>query len=233
MQYLESSYVGLRSAFHELESDKASPRFVVLPMVHIGDKSFYDEVSCRLNGCQAIIYEGVQGFRSKLLTQAYRITAQKRSLNLALQHDEIRIEDHEAHKIHADISSEGFEANWRSLPWLQQVGLTILAPLYGFWTYLFATRESLARGKSTDSLSNAYALRKGESAVAIRDVILTKRDEIIVSQIDKYIEDCKGESKTAAILFGAGHMPAIVSHLSEKYGYSSKRAEWISVISVT
>lgn len=220
MQFLESSYVGLRSAIHELESDQAAPRFLVLPMVHIGDKSFYDEVSRRLNGCETIIHEGVQGFRSRSLTQAYRITAKKRSLNLVLQSDEIRINDNQARKIHADVSSEGFAANWRGLPWLQQIGLPILAPVYGIWTYLFSTRESLAKGRSTDSLSNAYALRKGDSASAVRDSFLTKRDEFIVSQIDTYLEDCKGEGEMAAILFGAGHMPAIVSHLSEKHGYS-------------
>ena len=233
MQFLESSYVGLRSAFHELESDQSKPKFLVLPMVHIGDKSFYDEVSRRLGGCQTIIFEGVPGFRARLLTQAYRITAKKKSLDLTLQRDEIRIDDYEARKVHADVSSVGFAANWRGLPWLQQIGLSILAPLYGVWTYLFSTRESLAKGRSTDSLSNAYALRKDDSAIAVRDVFLTKRDEFIVSQIDRYLETCESEGETAAILFGAGHMPAIISHLSEEHGYSSKKAEWISAITAS
>ena len=202
-------------------------------MVHIGDKSFYDEVSHRLNGCQTIIHEGVPGFRTRLLTQAYRITAKKKSLNLTLQNDEIRIKDHAVRKIHADVSSDGFAENWRGLPWLQQIGLSILAPLYGVWTYLFSTRESLARGRSTDSLTNAYALRKDDSTIAVRDVFLTKRDEFIVSQIDSYLDTCRSEGETAAILFGAGHMPAIVSHLSEKHGYSSKKAEWINAITVS
>lgn len=233
MQFLESSYVGLRSAFHELESDIVKPKFLVLPMVHIGDKSFYDEVSRRLDDCQTIVYEGVPGFRTRLLTQAYRITAKKKSLNLTLQRDAIRINDQEARKVHADVTSEGFAANWRGLPWLQQIGLTILAPLYGIWTYMFSTRESLAKGRSTDSLSNSNALRKDDSAIAVRDVFLTKRDEFIVLQIDKYLDVYKNEGETVAILFGAGHMPAIVSHLTEKHGYSSKKAEWISAITVS
>lgn len=233
MQFLESSYVGLRSAIHELESTEVSPKFLVIPTVHIGDKSFYDEVSSRLSRCHTIIHEGVPGFRSRLLTQAYRITTKKQSLNLARQRDEIRLDDHDARKIHADVSSDGFAANWRNLPWLQQIGLTILAPSYGVWTYLFASRKSIAKGRSTDSLSNAYALRKDDSAVAIRDVFVTKRDEFIVSCIDKYLEENRSNTEVAAILFGAGHMPAIVSHLSEKHGYSSKKAEWISVIAVT
>ena len=233
MQFLESSYIGLRSALHELESEKLSPRFLVIPMVHIGDRSFYDEVSNRLSGCQTIIHEGVPGFRSRLLTQAYRITTRKRSLNLVQQRDEVRLDDHDARKIHADVSSKGFATNWRELPWMQQIGLLVLAPLYGLWTYLFSTRESIAKGRSRDSLSNAYALRNDDSAVAIRDVFVTKRDEFIVSQIDKYLDENQNNNEVAAILFGAGHMPAIISHLSEKYGYLSKKAEWVSVIAIT
>ena len=82
-------------------------------------------------------------------------------------------------------------------------------------------------------VSPPFHFRKSDSTVAVREVLVTKRDEYIVSQIDRYLEDREGESETAAILFGAGHMPAIVSHLSEKYGYKSMKAEWISVISVT
>lgn len=231
MQFLESSYIGLRSAIHELESEMVSPKFLVIPMVHIGDRSFYGEVSNRLSNCQTIIHEGVPGFRSRLLTQAYRITTRRRALNLVQQREEVRLDEYDARKIHADVSSKTFGANWRQLPWVQQLGLLILAPLYGFGTYLFSTRESIAKGRSRDSLSNAYALRSDDSAVAVRDVIVTKRDEFIVSQIDKYLEDNRSSTELAAILFGAGHMPAIVSHLSQKHGYSSKKAEWISVIS--
>ena len=230
MQFLESSYIGLRSAIHELESEIVSPKFLVIPMVHIGDESFYNEVSERLSRCQTIIHEGVPGFRSRLLTQAYRITTRRRSLNLVQQREQVRLDECAALKIHADVSPKGFAENWSQLPWMHQITLMVMAPLYGCWTYLFSTRESIAKGRSKDSLSNAYAMRRNDSAVAIRDVIVTKRDEFIVSQIDEYLEDNKTNSELAAILFGAGHMPAIVSHLSGKHGYSSKRAEWISVI---
>ena len=210
-----------------------SPRFLIIPMVHIGDQSFYEDVSRRLDECQTIIFEGVPGFRSRLLTQAYRITVKRRSLGLVLQRDAIRMNRFKAHKIHGDITSEGFAAQWRTLPWLQQIGVLILAPIYGCWTYLVASRDSLARGKSTDSLSNAYALRESDSAVDIRDVLLTKRDELIVSCIDDYIRNCEDNNETAAILFGAGHMPAIVSHLMHKHCYSAKKSEWVSVIATT
>ena len=230
MQFLESSLIGLRSAVREMESQKVSPRFLVIPMVHIGDQSFYEDVSRRLDDCQTIIFEGVPGFRSQLLTQAYRITVKRRSLGLILQRDAIRIDRFKARKIHGDITSEGFAAQWRTLPWLQHIGMLILAPVYGCWMYLVATRDSLARGKSTDSLSNANAVRGSDSAVDMRDIIITKRDERIVSCIDDYIRNCEDENETAAILFGASHMPTIVSHLIHKHGYSSKKSEWVSVI---
>ncbi len=233
MQFLESSYIGLRSAFHCLESDQASPKFVVIPMVHIGDKSFYQEVSRRLRDCHAIIHEGVPGFRSRLLTQAYQITTKRRALSLVQQRKEVRLNDFTARKIHADVSHKVFTASWRTLPWLHQVGLLILAPLYGCWTYLFASRESISKRRSRDSLSNAYSLRKPDAIVAIKDVMVTERDKHIVSQIERYIEDNRSSNEIAAILFGAGHMPAITAHLSERYGYVSKKAEWVSVIALT
>ena len=128
VQFLESSYVGLRSAVHLLESKEASPQFLVIPMVHIGDRSFYEEVARRLGECQTIIYEGVPGFRAKLLIQAYRITARKRSLDLVLQGDALRMSAFNARKIHADVTVAGHSAHWRALPWLHQLGLLVLAP---------------------------------------------------------------------------------------------------------
>lgn len=233
MQFLESSVIGLRSAVTELGSQKVSPQFLIIPMIHIGDPSFYEDVSRRLDECQTIIFEGVPGFRARLIKQAYRITVKRRSLGLVLQSDTIRMSRFKARKIHGDITSEGFAANLRSLPWLQQIGLLILAPIYGCWTYLVASRDSLARGNSKDSLSNTYAHPESDSVANIRDVILTKRDEVIVSCIDNYIRNCEDKNETAAILFGAGHMPAIVSHLRDKHGYSPKKSEWVSVIATT
>jgi hypothetical protein len=199
-------------------------------MVHIGDQSFYENVIERLGSCGTIIYEGVPGFRSRLLTQAYRITARNRSLKLVAQRDAIDLNRIGVRTIHADVTEEPTSDLWRTVPWYQQLGLLVLAPMYGCWTYFTASRQSLARGQSKDSLSNAYALGNSDSDDAVRSLILTKRDERIVSNIDKYLEASSDSGELTAILFGAGHMPALAAHLSEKHGYSSKQAEWVSVI---
>ena len=96
----------------------------------------------------------------------------------------------------------------------------------------FRHQASLARGHSVDSLHNAEALRDGDGLAEARDVLVTRRDESTVRQLDDYILSCEGRDETAGILFGAGHMPAIVHHLIENHGYTVGKAEWLSVISL-
>src|SRR5215472_4125164 len=59
MQFTESSIVGLRSAVITLTHRATPLRFILFPMVHVGEQAFYDEVAARARLCQLLVAEGV------------------------------------------------------------------------------------------------------------------------------------------------------------------------------
>jgi hypothetical protein len=58
MQFIESSIIGLRSAVTTFTHPATPLRFVLFPMVHVGEQQFYDEVAARVRLCQVIVAEG-------------------------------------------------------------------------------------------------------------------------------------------------------------------------------
>jgi hypothetical protein len=226
VQFLESSVIGLRSAIHELASPQHRVRIFLFPMVHIADPSFYDEVRSRLNRCDALLVEGVRSFRSRLLTLAYRIPARRHSLGIALQSDKLRHQDLTAVIIHGDFDVDAFSTSWQKIPWVQRMALQLVAPIYGAAMYLFATRESLCRGHSVESLQGADL----DSLPKFREAILDSRDRQLVQRIETYLGQNGQKELKLAILFGGGHMPAVASALASKHRYSSVHSEWVTAI---
>ena len=58
MQFIESSVVGVRSAVITLACRSGPLRFVLFPMIHVGERSFYAQVTARLRECAIIVAEG-------------------------------------------------------------------------------------------------------------------------------------------------------------------------------
>jgi hypothetical protein len=58
MQFIESSIIGLRSAVTTFTHPATPLRFILFPMVHVGEQQFYDEVAARVRLCQVIVAEG-------------------------------------------------------------------------------------------------------------------------------------------------------------------------------
>ncbi|MFC5744340.1 hypothetical protein [Actinomadura rugatobispora] len=58
MQFIESSVIGLRAAVITMGRRTTPLRFVLFPMVHVGERSFYDEVAARASSCDLIVAEG-------------------------------------------------------------------------------------------------------------------------------------------------------------------------------
>ncbi|MFD0851877.1 hypothetical protein ACFQ07_06575, partial [Actinomadura adrarensis] len=57
MQFIETSVIGVRSAMITLGRRTTPLRFVLFPMVHVGERSFYDEVAARASSCDLIVAE--------------------------------------------------------------------------------------------------------------------------------------------------------------------------------
>jgi hypothetical protein len=63
MQFIEKNSFNVRSAVYELKKDGTGLEFLIFPMIHVGSREFYEEMSRRLSTCDLILAEGVKSKR--------------------------------------------------------------------------------------------------------------------------------------------------------------------------
>jgi hypothetical protein len=124
------------------------------------------------------------------------------------------------------MDPESFELSWSEIPWIQRMAVLLLAPLYGVAMYLFASREYFTRRGSVDSLPD----RLDQGLSQIRELIVDERDQRLIERIESCLAERRDDQRKVAILFGGGHMPAVVGALTSRHAYRVVHSEWITAI---
>jgi hypothetical protein len=232
VQIIESSAFGVRAAIYRFEHSDSALQFELFPMIHIGERQFYDSVRARLSECDLVLYEGVSSSRAWALALSYTLIARRSRLGLVSQRDALPRSSIQSRLVHADVSAPEFDALWRRVPLRQRLLVSIVAPFQGAWGYLTATRESLARRCGTDDLKSRDDVLEDEDLEALREAISTRRDSHLLSCVLKCHDEHASSRRRAAVLYGAGHMPAVVRLLQDRLGYRVTRADWLTIIEV-
>ena len=228
MQFLESSMIGLRSAICVLNSPDSELQFVLFPMVHIGDPSFYSGVHERLNECSHIVYESAKSYRSTLLTYSYRFITKRQDLGLVSQKDALSLSGLDATLIHGDLSSSELSHRWNKLSFLYKVVVPLVGPLYGIYKFLTATRASLAKNHSVESVKSNREIDNSDTDFS--KLLIDGRDKKLIATIEETINGNYGSAKKVAILFGASHMRVVTCYLLEKHNYRVVDSQWMQVM---
>jgi hypothetical protein len=228
VQFIESSVIGVRSAYLRLSAGPERPDVCLFPMIHIGSPAYYAEVKRRLDDCDVVLFEGVRSLRVWLLTRAYSIATYRKRLGLVLQRDALAVPLMKQRKIHADVNTEQFSAAWDEIPFYQRALLLIGAPLYGLWLYLTATRYSLGRRLNTEEVESHRDFRRFEATPELENMIQTTRDVRLVEELSAAVET-SGPQTRIGIIYGAGHMRIVSRLLTSKYRYRVTESEWIMV----
>jgi uncharacterized LabA/DUF88 family protein len=202
---------------------------MLFPMIHIGAAEYFREVQDRLVACDVVIHEGVRSFRTRLLTASYRWVTLRTRLQLVAQNQGLRLSQLDARLVLADVTGEEFGAGWRKIPRCHRLALLVLAPAYGLWLYLTASRTSLGARQGSEDLASRNDILRGESIPGFREAVLTSRDKRLISSIDAVIAEGKCQ-EMVGVVYGAAHMPPVVHHLMSTYGYKVACADWISVM---
>lgn len=230
MQIVERSALGVRAAIYRLAHPDHALEFELLPMIHIGARSFYDSVRARLNECDLVLFEGVSSVRARILATAYTLVAKRRRLGLVCQGDSLPRAAIQSKLTHADVSAPEFAEFWSRVPLWWRLFFYVAAPLRGAYDYLTVSRESLARRCGIDDLkSREDALDEDSDLTEIREAILTRRDGHLLACVLRCHEENHGESKRVGVLYGAAHIPAVVRLLQDRLGYRVERADWVTV----
>jgi hypothetical protein len=226
LQFIESSFFGVRAAVYELARGDDDPRFLLLPMIHIGAPSYYQGVRAKLSQCEIILFEGVRSLRGAILALSYGIVARRKGLGLVTQRSALPLRDLPAKRIHGDVTGAQFAQDWGRVPWHWRAALYLGAPLFGTYLYLTATRRSLGKHLSTDDLPSREEVMFDDR---ISEAIVHARDRKVIESIHAILQDQTTGRSLTAIMYGAGHMGAISTVLMESLRYRVVKAEWLSV----
>ncbi len=228
MQFLEYSVIGLRAARHELASQTHAARVTLFPMVHVAEAAFYDRIMPDVLAHDVVLFEGVKSRRANVLTRVYRWLPFGR-LGLVRQ-PTFGLSDGPARLVHADLSTDEFEALWRDLPLWQRVAAAVLTTVFGVWRRFTATRSGIARHMNQDDLPNRETvMAPGTPFEGWENAIRHARDARLRACLRAELSDLTAP-KHVAVIYGAGHMPAVMNELTAIGGFRPVSSEWLEAI---
>jgi hypothetical protein len=133
-----------------------------------------------------------------------------------------------ARLVHADVAPGEFNENWLRIPLRIRIAIMIIAPLYGAYEFIAATRESIGRKLKTEDLPSSDEVLRREVRPGLDEAILDNRDAKLVASIESFVTGAHSEA-TIGIVYGAAHMKAVTAVLMEKYHYRVTESKWLTV----
>jgi hypothetical protein len=131
MQIVENSDLGLRVARLSMASVQSSIEFTLFPMIHVGERQFFQAVYKDAFSHDVVLVEGVRSPIVRRLTRSYRWIEGSKRLNLCIQPPYPRPPLASVTVIHADLSEREFVAIWRSVPLWLRAACYVVPPLIG------------------------------------------------------------------------------------------------------
>ena len=221
--------MALRAAHYTLAGNLPGLKVQLFPMIHIGSPKFYSAVQERLNTCDVVLYEGVRSPSGWILTLSYRIVARRRRLGLITQSQGLSMTDLRGKLIHADVDGREFGIAWARIPWYWRFGILIVAPLFGVFRYLTATRESIGQHLRLEDLPSRNETNRGDSPPGFEHALGASRDTKLIAALEAQLASADS-AKCVGVLSGAAHMRAVTDLLIVKYRFRMIAAEWLEVI---
>src|SRR3954467_6672909 len=140
MQLIETSSLGVRSAWFRFAFRDSGWSVTLYPMIHVGEPAFFDSVYRAAAAHDVVLVEGIRSPVARHLTRVYRWSAKR--FGLVVQ------PPFRAHKgpriVHADLSAREFELEWKRIPLWIRAAAFLMMPLAALALRWFGTRESLA-----------------------------------------------------------------------------------------
>lgn len=233
MQIIEHSIVGTRSAVLRLRRRDTQLQFLLFPMLHVASPQFYAAVAERLRRCDVLLVEGVSG-RSVLgwaITITYRVMpANKRS---GLVVDNIPYRSLGVELLNPDVTTAEFARGWRAMPLRYRIMLWCAIPFVAVAQFFGGTRRILSPEVELNDLPTAKdeMFSDDEFGDHFERTFGGERDERLLAALSKLIRTRASERIDVAVVYGAGHVPAIVRGLADRHGYRPLTAEWLTVLS--
>jgi hypothetical protein len=229
VQIIESTPFGVRSSVMTFGRPDSNVRFLLFPMLHLGTPEFYADVAQRLAQCDLILAEGVAGRRTSLITLSYRLAGKVRRFGLMEQGRGLQLRTLGVPVENVDATASQFSRSWRRAPRYARLLLLALAPLFGLWLIASGSRSMIAQQTEVNDLPDRDEAFMPDSLARVQDAIVHDRDRLLCDAIAREAGVPVPSTKTVAILWGAGHMPAVVHYLMGPLRYRVLTTEWVTV----
>jgi hypothetical protein len=232
MQIIEVGPMGVRSAVITLQRRGSPLRFILFPMIHLGRPEFYASVAEEAGRCQLIVAEGTTTKRRRTLSGlAYRLLRRHRRSRLVVQN--LREETLGPPVVRPDLSMAEIRRRLRGLPLpaylLSRLALGVVLPYVALSVLLFGAERFLTRSLALDDSSPSDEPPPGEHWEAVERVIVDERDALLLDALSRIHAERGTEPIDVAVIYGAGHVPAVAHGLLNRHGYQARAAHWLTV----
>lgn len=233
MQIIEVGALGVRSAVITMGRAETPLRFVLFPMVHIGRPEFYAAVAEEVRGCDLVVAEGDGSTRRRVTLRGliYRGLRSRRRSRLVIQ--DLREETLGPPVIRPDLSLAEIRRRLRRLPWVTyaaaRLTLWVVVPWVVLFVLIFGAERFLTYEFAVEDDAGSNRPPPGERWEAIEGVIVDERDALLLDALSKIHEERGTEPIDVAVVYGGGHMPAVVHGLMNRHGYRVRKARWLTV----
>ncbi|MET9476077.1 hypothetical protein [Streptomyces sp. NPDC002922] len=230
MQIIEVTGYAVRSAVITMRRTGTPLEFVIFPMLHVASPTFYSQVRIRLRECDLIVIEGIRGksVGVSALTLAYRFAPRRRRNGLQEQREELLLPE-AVQVINPDVTAAEAIEDLKTLPRWTYLLLMVAAPVMGLVFALRGPRAFLDEDLVVEDLpSTLRAEMMADDPVG--HAMTGRRDQRLLDALGEIHAERGDEPIRVAIVYGAGHVPAIVSGLRNRYGYRPREAEWLTVL---
>jgi hypothetical protein len=226
VQIIDTSPMGTRSAVLRLRRKGSELQFLVFPMLHVAEQSFYDEVRRRLADCAVVVAEGVTG-RSALataVTMTYRVIPANRRSGLVRQN--LGLDALGVPVIRPDVSAKEFGRAWRTLPLGLRLSVWCLLPVATVLQLVGGRKRLLAPAIALDDDD----VSGDETTDRLDGVFGGERDDRLFAALVELHEQRSAERIDVAVVYGAQHVPDLVHRLASTLGYRPRTADWITAV---
>ncbi|MCW2913354.1 MAG: hypothetical protein JWN52_1422 [Actinomycetia bacterium] len=229
MQIIEVTGFAVRSAVITMRRKDTPLKFVLIPMLHVASPEFYAQVRTRLEACDVIVAEGIRGKSRQVstITLAYRLAPRRRRNGLEEQNYAALLPAG-VPVVNPDATAAEAVADLRRLPRWMYLLLLLSAPVMGLVFALRGPRAFLDKDLVVEDLPPTRRAEMLDDH-PVKHAMTGRRDQLLLDALGKiHLERCD-ESIAVAVLYGAGHIPAIAAGLMDRYGYRPRKAEWLTV----